>query len=1041
MKPSGLITFLFTDIEGSTKLSQEFPDTINTALEIHNSILRNTVESCNGFVFKIVGDAYCCAFHNAADAVKAAVEIQRSLAFEKWKDAVIRVRIGIHSGNAEWNGVDYMGYITLARVARIMSVAYGEQILISDDAVQNCIKGSKTQSDLSINGEKSNQNKTEKDSAGSTDLSVGQFSGEKITPFNISSGHRVFETKEISFRDLGERRLKDVIQPIRLYQAEAEGLRKEFPPLKTLDARPNNLPVQLTSYIGRENVFEKVKEMIGKTHLLTILGPGGGGKTRLATQIAADLIDEFENGVFITELAPISNPSMIIQNIITSVGIKEESGQSMYNSLLDYLRDKEMLIILDNCEHLINECAELTENLLINCKKLKLIATSREALNCSGEQIFKIPMMSVPSNLKELSADDLYKFESTHLFLERAYSVNPNFKLSKENSIIIAEICRHLDGIPLAIELAAAGSKFLSVENIRDRLDDRFKLLTGGKRTALPKHKTLKAMIDWSYELLSEKEKLLWERLSVFKGGCDLEAAEEICSDEKIKKSEILDLLAGLAEKSIINYNLSNNRYSILETIKKYGEEKLKDNNGYDDFSKKHLNYYYEYSKKAESKLLGSEILLWLEKLEADHLNFQSAIEWSVKNSETEKGAGLAVALRNFWELRGYHSTGRKLYTMILGNPGELSKPLSGKVYLHSAKFAWFKGDYDQARNYYNESLAISNELGDKLSIASALTGLGNIEYNLNNYKSAREYYEASLNLRRETGDRYSIARSLNNLGNLAFRRYEYEESEKYYKEYFDLSTQMNDKRGISSALHNLGSLEFEKGDFEKGKIYTEQSLEIRKELGDKVGIAELIYNLGKVFSLQNNYEESKKYFQECISIYRDLGHSENIANALYSLGYLESSAGNYQQAADLFEESSIIALSIKNKSLLTDVLYGMGCNYLYMKNYKLSRKILKECLHLSIESDDKLKMANVLIAIAGINEPGADLSGSAKLFGAADAELLSLGNHPEDDELKLKEMIKKELIDKLGEERFNKHFEEGKSMLFEEAINIAVDS
>ncbi|MBK6537119.1 MAG: adenylate/guanylate cyclase domain-containing protein [Ignavibacteria bacterium] len=344
-EPTGNVTFLFTDIEGSTMLSQQFAGSYPAALEKHNSILNNAVKSYSGFVFKTVGDAFCCAFQNADDAVIAACDIQKLLINENWNEVVIKVRIGIHSGNAEWNGEDYMGYITLARVSRVMSAANGGQIIISDKA------------------------------------------------YELYGNTKQLNSDKIKFRDLGERKLKDVIQPIKLFQIISSGLREDFPPLKTLDARPNNVPVQLTNFIGREESMKSAKELLNQTRLLTMLGSGGIGKSRLALQVGADMIDEFANGVFIAELAPVNDPDFILQTLMNSFGFKDESGKTAEEILKDHLKDKELLLILDNCEHLIKECAVTVEMLLSNSTNLKIITTSRESLNCSGEKIFSVPSL------------------------------------------------------------------------------------------------------------------------------------------------------------------------------------------------------------------------------------------------------------------------------------------------------------------------------------------------------------------------------------------------------------------------------------------------------------------------------------------------------------------------------------------------------------------------------------------------------------------------------------------------------------------------
>ncbi|MBK8551111.1 MAG: adenylate/guanylate cyclase domain-containing protein [Ignavibacteria bacterium] len=586
--PSGNITFLFTDIEGSTKLSQKFPETIQNELEKHHSILKKTVESNRGFIFEIVGDAFCCAFENAENAVMAAVAAQLELACEKWNDVKIKVRMGIHSGDVEWNGNNYIGYITLASTARITSAAYGEQILISGSV------------------------------------------------FNLLNRDNTFR-KKISFRDLGERRLKDLINPLRIYQVLSDGLRKDFPPLKTPDARPNNLPVQLTDFIGRKEELEQIKNLLRVSHLITITGMGGTGKTRLALQAGFDVIDDFENGVWLAELAALSETSLLAETIIKIFGLMEGPNKSQEDTLCDFLKNKELLLILDNCEHLVQNCADLAEKLLISCPRLRIITTSREALKCRGEQLFPVLGMRVPPNA-EMTPEKIIEYESVKLFIERATSVNPKFSICKDNIVVLAGICSQLDGIPLAIELAAAKIKFLSVEKIYERLDDRFNLLTKGNRTSLPRQQTLRALIDWSHDLLSEQERILWRRTSVFTGGWTLDAAEVICPDETLAKKNVLDLLSQLIEKSIVIFDEDNERYKMPETIRQYGVEKFTKSENREITEKKYLKYYMELAETAEPKLKSSEMEIWMRKLDSENGNLKNhyTSRWNTVNMKVE---------------------------------------------------------------------------------------------------------------------------------------------------------------------------------------------------------------------------------------------------------------------------------------------------------------------------------------------------------------------------------------------------------------------
>src|SRR5215204_2861234 len=482
--PSGTVTFLFTDIEGSTRLAQEYPDQWETLRARHDTLLHSAMDAYKGYVFQIVGDAFCVAFHSASDALNAALNAQWLLQNEAWSPASIKVRMGIHTGVAQLNNtseqIAYLGYTTLVLVQRIMSAGHGGQVLISS-------------------------------------------STRELVRDTLPANTELL--------DLGERRLKDLLRPQHLYQLQAPGLASRFPPLKTLEASRNNLPVQLTSFIGRENEIVEIKQDLKAHRLVTLTGPGGTGKTRLSLQVAADLLNQFHHGVWFIELAPLTDPSLIPQTILSAIGITEQSGKPL-DVLREYLREKKSLIVLDNCEHLIEASANVAHAILSIAPDLKVLASSREALGVSGEMVYPVPSLSLP-DIKHLPViEQLSQYEAVRLFIDRALLVVPHFVVDKDNAPHIAQICHRLDGIPLAMELAAARVKMMSVEQISKRLDDRFRLLTGGARTALPRQQTLRALIDWSYDILSENERLLLRRLSVFAGGWTLEAAEEVCSDQ-----------------------------------------------------------------------------------------------------------------------------------------------------------------------------------------------------------------------------------------------------------------------------------------------------------------------------------------------------------------------------------------------------------------------------------------------------------------------------------------------------------------------------
>jgi predicted ATPase/class 3 adenylate cyclase len=945
--PGGNITFLFTDIEGSTKLAQQYPESLPLALEIHHAILKEAIESNKGFVFEVIGDAFCAAFENAIDAVNACYIAQVKLNAENWKEAEIKVRMGIHSGIAEWNGKRYMGYLTLARTQRVMSAAHGGQVLISEDAY-----------------------------------------------IQLTSN----ESSVISYRDLGERRLKDLIQPLKIFQLISKDLPSDFLPLATLDSRPNNLPVQLTSFIGREKEIDVVKELLNKTHLLTLTGPGGAGKTRLSLQTGADVIDEFSGGVWFIELASLIDPALLPQKIIIELGIKEESKKALEETLSSYLKDKEILLILDNCEHLIESCAALSEKLLKACPKLKIIATSREALKCTGEQVYSVSSLKTPNVKDKLTPEQLTQYESVRLFIERALTVNPRFRVTNENAPALSGICSQLDGIPLAIELAAARIKVLSVEKIFERLNNRFSLLTGGVRTALPRQQTLKALIDWSYDLLSEKEKMLWSRLSVFNDGWTLDAAEEICADDKIDKDSVLDLLALLAEKSILILEESGERYHILETLKRYGEGKLEEANESMNIYSKYLNYFVELSEFVEPKLTGDEVHLWLDKLEKEHGNLQSAIEWALKNGFQNEGFRLAGALGLFWDIRGYYSIGRGILESMLNNVKEISKPVLGKALVRAGLLAQSQGDYSQAMKFYEQSLVLYLGQDDKNSISTVLRSMGNVVYEQGDYAKARKLIEAHLEFKREIGDKHSIADSLNDLGNMAYDQGDYEQARNFHEESLALRREIGYKRGIAGSLNNLGNVAYNLGEYEKAQKLQEESLAIKRELGDKKGITTSLHNSAILAYANGDLKKAKSLFEETLTLVREIGDKTGIADSLHDLGFVEYEQGNFDQASKFYEES----------------------------------------LAVHRETGNKLGSVYCITGLAAIACKVREFKWAASLLGFVETALLSMNTVFERDGKILYEQTLRNVKSELSVEEFNEHWSKGKDLTIEEAADLA---
>ncbi|MBI3461404.1 AAA family ATPase [Candidatus Acetothermia bacterium] len=487
------------------------------------------------------------------------------------------------------------------------------------------------------------------------------------------------------------------------------------------------MPCQLTSFIGREREMAEIKQLLSSTSLLTLTGSGGCGKTRLALQVAADLLEEYPDGVWVVELAALSDPALVPQAVASTLDVREQPSRALMDTLTDYLKPKVLMLILDNCEHLLAACSQLADTLLRACPHLRILASSREGLGIAGEITWRVPSLAMPDSQRLPPMESLTQYEAVRLFIERAVAVLPTFQVTNPNAPAVAQICHRLDGIPLAIELAATRVKALSVEEIAVRLDDRFRLLIGGSRTALPRQQTLRAAIDWSFDLLSAVERILLCRLSVFAGGCTLEAAEEVCSGERIQKDEILDLVTHLVDKSLVwaQQHGGQTRYLLLETVRQYARDKLLEVGDSAHVRNHHLDYYLKLAERAEPHLVDSQSLIWLEQLDWDYDNLRVAMEWASGSNQTEAGLGIAGALGEFWFVRGYFSEGRRWLDALLSKGKGASASARAPALRTAGSMAWSQGDYSQTAAFYEEALALSRGLGDKRGIAWSLLGLG----------------------------------------------------------------------------------------------------------------------------------------------------------------------------------------------------------------------------------------------------------------------------------------------------------------------------
>ncbi len=969
--PTGTVTFLFTDIEGSSRLWEQQPDAMRPALARHDALIRSSVEQHHGYVVKTTGDGIHAAFATAPQALAAVLSAQRALWDEPWGPQIpISVRMGLHTGSAEGRDGDYYGG-ALNRAARLMAAGHGGQVLLS-------------------------------------------AATQELARDHLPDG--------ASLRDLGEHRFKDLGRSEQVFQLLHPALPAEFPPLKSLDnpALPNNLPQQTTSFIGREKQVEEVKDLLGRTRLLTLTGAGGSGKTRLSLQAAADLLDGEGDGVWLVELAALADPALVPQAVADVLGVKEQSGKAIQASLVEWLRPKRLLLILDNCEHLVSACASLAAGLLRACPDVHLLASSREALNVSGEQAYRVPSLSLPDPKQTQTAESLSRYEAVRLFTARAKAVRPAFIVTDANAPAVAGICRRLDGIPLAIEMAAARVRALSVEEINVRMDRQFHLLTGGTRTALPRQQTLRALIDWSYDLLTGNEKALLRRLSVFAGGWTLSAAERVCSGEGVEDSEVLDLLTGLVDKSLVVYEEGDDdvgRYRLLETVRQYARDRLKESGETEAVCSRSASWFLGLAEEAEPHLTGAEQASWLRRLETEHDNLRASLSWHEQTSEqsagdAEDGLRFAGALWRFWWVRGHYSEGRQWLGQALaratteagGRDGATgreassgrAKALNGAGYLASQQ-----GDAAAARALLEESLTLHRRLGDQWGIAFSINTLGDIAIGQGDHVGGRALLEKGLTLRRQVGDRWGIAYSLSILGDVATFQ----------------------------------------GDLARARALYEESLAIRRQMGHQTGIAYALFGLGRVARIQDDLAGARTLYEEGLTLWRQVGHQSGIADSLISLGDVAIRQGDLARAQALYEESLEFFRQVGDRGSVAFSLTRLGDLASLKGDYAAAWTLLAEGLTLHRQLGDQQGIAECLDGMAGVARGQSQQSRAARLEGASSALRESIGSFrpPLDQENMEKTMAS--VREALGEEAFAAAWEAGRAMTWEQAVEYALST
>jgi predicted ATPase/class 3 adenylate cyclase len=783
--PTGTVTFLFTDIEGSTRLVTDLAAGYLPVLERHHELLRAAFLAGGGVEVATEGDSFFVVFPSAPRAVAAAAEAQRALAREPWPAAVgeLRVRMGMHTGEGVLGGDNYAG-LDVHRAARIAASAHGGQVVLS---------------------------------ATTTALV------ESALPDGVT------------LRDLGEHRLKDLDRPESIAQLVISGLPADFPPLRTLDA-PTNLPAQLTSFVGREHEVAAVARLLKATRLLTLTGPGGTGKTRLSLRVADDVRQDYPGGTFFVELAPISDPSLIATTIATAMGLREDANRPVLDSLKERLRHAKVLLVLDNFEQLVDGSGVVGE-LLVAAPGLTVLTSSREILRLRGEQEFPVPPLGLPDLNNLPPAASLSHYDAVALFIQRAVSVRPDFAVTNANAPAVAAICARLDGLPLAIELAAARIKVFAPDAILARLEKSLSLLTGGARDLPARQQTLRGAIDWSYNLLDEPERTLFRRLSVFRGGWTFDTAQEICDPASDIGLDVVDGLLSFVDKSLVRRGelpSGEPRFRMLETIREYAADRLREAGEAGDLARRHGLFFAKLVRDAEPELLGANQAPWLDRLELDRDNVRAAMHWATEAGETEIALTTAGDLWRFWHQRAHLSEGREVLEAVLSGPDAAAPTRARAIALTAlGGVVYWQGRFDEAERAYEEALAIFRVIDDPSGLADALYNAAFVKTITHRLDAARPLLMESIAIYERLGDRVGVIKNRETLAFALYLTGEYAEALALEEDLVRELRGRPEPFRLSNALTLTGLLQVANARYGPAREFLREAIDILRASGD----------------------------------------------------------------------------------------------------------------------------------------------------------------------------------------------------------------
>ncbi len=822
------VTFLFTDVEGSTRLLQDLGDRWPATLERHRELIRTAIAANGGEEAGTEGDSFFVVFPSASGALAAVIAAQRALDAEPWpKEHPLRVRMGLHTGEAERSNDTYTG-LDVHRAARIAAAGHGGQVLISD----------------------------------ATRLLLGA---------SLPAG--------VGFGDLGTHRLKDLPEPEHLQQLVIEGLPAEFPPLRTVEATPNNLPVQLTSFLGRRREIEEVSALLQKHRLLTLTGPGGTGKTRLSLEVATRAMDRFPDGVFFVALSPLHEVELVAPTIAHELGLADRGGREPEDRIIDHIGSKRMLLVLDNFEQLV-PAAPVVNTLLKRATNLSVLVSSRESLHLYGEQEYAVPPLGtppMPGRSRTTDAASVSQYEAVALFIDRASSVKPSFRVTNDNAPAVAELCVRLDGLPLAIELAAARVRILTPDAILRRLADRLDLLSGGGSDRPERQQTLRGAIAWSYDLLDERDRRLFAALSIFVGGASFEAVEEICGP--LIEGDLFDGLNSLVEKSLVR-ELSTDgdvRFSQLHTIREFAAEHATELGFLEELRLRHADYFARLAADAQAVIMGSDKRTWLDRLELEHDNLRAAFACAIDAHDGARALDLSASLWRFWQMRGYLVEGLERVRQALAIPPDAATDAARRRALEAAGgLAYWQADMRTAEGYYTQALEAQRAAGDERGVADALYNLSFVYSvpsgrgaKMTDVKRSRELVAEALEIYRRVDDRPGVARALWSMGNAAWVDADLGPAERYSIEALDTFREIDDRFMVGWSLYTIAMLRLGGQRLDEADGPLREALRIFSEAGDVSGYVLVLDGLAAEAFLSDDRERAARlvgaveHFQE----------------------------------------------------------------------------------------------------------------------------------------------------------------------------------